>query len=65
MNKDYSISVQNSAAMVQEALKSEPRADGLKEFFEIQAETDKLRNEDLLDAIPELEDVMEWTEENS
>jgi hypothetical protein len=65
MNKDYSVSVQNSAAMVQEALKGEPRADGLKEFFEIQAETDKLRNEDLLDAIPELEDVLEWTEENS
>ena len=64
-NKDYSVSVQNSAAMVQEALKSEPRADGLKEFFDIQAETDKLRNEDLLDSIPELEDVLEWTEENS
>jgi len=65
MNPAYCVSVQNSAAMVQEALKGEPRADGLKEFFEIQAETDKLRNEDLLDSIPELEDVLEWTEENS
>jgi hypothetical protein len=65
MNPNYSISVQNSAAMVQEALKGEPRADGLKEFFEIQAETDKLRNEDILESIPELEDVLEWTEENS
>jgi hypothetical protein len=64
MNPNYCVSVQNSAAMVQEALKADPRADGLKEFFDIQAETDKLRNEEWIEAIPELEDVYEWMEEN-
>lgn len=64
MNPNYCVSVQNSAAMVQEALKADPRADGLREFFDIQAETDKLRNEEWIDAIPELEDVYEWMEEN-
>jgi hypothetical protein len=64
-NMNYSVSVRNAAAMVQEALKGETRVEGLKEFFEIQIETDNLRKEDWIESIPELEDVYEWVEENS
>jgi len=64
-NSNYSVSVRNAAAMVQEALKGETRVEGLKEFFDIQKETDELRKEDWINSIPELEDVYEWVEENS
>ena len=66
LNPNYSTAVHNAAKVVQEALKlGEPRVEGLHEFFKTQAETDKLRNENLLEVIPELEDVLEWMEENS
>lgn len=64
-NMNYSVSVRNAAAMVQEALKAGSRVEGLREFFEIQVETDKIRKESWIESIPELEDVYEWMEENS
>ena len=64
MNPNYCVDVQNCAAMVQEALKGDTRIDGLKEFFDIQFETDKIRKEELFEMIPDLEDIYEWTQEN-
>ena len=64
-NQNYVVDVRNAAALVQETLKGETRVDGVKEFFEIQEQTDELRNESWIDVIPELEDVYEWMEENS
>jgi hypothetical protein len=64
MNPNYCVDVHNCAAMVQEALKGETRIDGLKEFFDIQFETDKIRKEELFETIPDLEDIYEWTQEN-
>jgi len=63
-NQSYHRTIINSAAVVQEAFKSETRIEGLKEFFDIQFETDKMRKEKLFKAIPELEEVHEWLLEN-
>jgi hypothetical protein len=63
-NENYHRTITNSAAVVQEAFKSETRIEGLKEFFDIQFETDKMRKEKLFKAIPELEEVHEWLLEN-
>lgn len=66
-NENFNRAVRNSFATCHDILIQKidtTRTDGLKEFFEKEFETDKIRGEDLFKSIPELKEVYEWLKKN-
>lgn len=70
-NENLPRSTRNAFATVLNALEADKseknissNPNGLKEFFDDNFQTDKIRNEKLFDVIPELKEVFEWTQLN-
>jgi hypothetical protein len=64
-DESYSSSIRNGYGTVINTLRSAERnKDGIKEFFHFNAKLDEHRKENILDAIPELTRLYEWSHKN-
>jgi hypothetical protein len=61
-DESYSINIRNAYRTVLNTLKSgEENPGGIQEFFDFNAKLDAHRKENILDVIPELQEVQEWS----